>query len=168
MQHPSLFLVVLVPLIAWRMYSRIRRLVGRQRSFARRHWMAAVLFPLLVLLLALSAFSGPESPAALAALAGGVVVGLGLAVFGLRSTRFEATEQGLFYTPTAHIGVALSVLMFCRVGYRLFQTYEQSMTSQAAHSFGTSPLTLLVFGMLAGYYATYAMGLLRWRKAVGA
>lgn len=31
MQTQSLVAIALVPLIAWRMYSRIRRLVGRQR-----------------------------------------------------------------------------------------------------------------------------------------
>ncbi len=31
---------------------------------------------------------------------------------------------------------------------------------------GNSPLTLAIFGTLAGYYVTYAIGLLRWRARV--
>jgi hypothetical protein len=31
---------------------------------------------------------------------------------------------------------------------------------------GASPLTMGLFGMLAGYYVTYAIGLLRWRASV--
>jgi hypothetical protein len=34
------------------------------------------------------------------------------------------------------------------------------------HDFARSPLTLGVFGLLAGYYIAYAVGLLRWRFAV--
>jgi hypothetical protein len=36
------------------------------------------------------------------------------------------------------------------------------------HDFTRSPLTLLIFGVLAGYYMTYAVGLLRWRKRTAA
>jgi hypothetical protein len=32
------------------------------------------------------------------------------------------------------------------------------------HEFATSPLTLFIFGLLAGYYMTYAFGLLAWRR----
>jgi hypothetical protein len=34
--------------------------------------------------------------------------------------------------------------------------------------FARSPLTLLVFGMLAAYYTTYAAGVLRWRHSLAA
>ena len=34
--------------------------------------------------------------------------------------------------------------------------------------FGRSPLTLVIIGTMAGYYAWYAIGLLRWRAAVKA
>ena len=63
---------------------------------------------------------------------------------------------------------ALSVVMACRIGYRVFQGVEDGMGASQATPFGTSALTLFVFGMLAGYYACYAIGLLRWRHAVGA
>jgi hypothetical protein len=32
--------------------------------------------------------------------------------------------------------------------------------------FAHSPLTLSIFGLLAGYYIAYAIGLVRWRFAV--
>jgi hypothetical protein len=144
------------------MYSRIRRLVGRQKSVAWRHWTAVILFPMLLLLLATAALAKPLT---LASLAGGAVVGVVLALYGLRLTRFENTDQGPFYTPSAHIGIGLSLLLMGRILYRVFQTYEGAITQHdAARDFGTSPLTLLVFGMLASYYAAYAVGLLRWRR----
>ena len=163
---PSLIFLVLLPLIAWRMVRRFRRLVGRQVSVAGRHWTAAVLFPMLVLALGASAAAAPEPLPSVGALAAGLAVGIGLAVVGLRLTRYEVTDQGLYYTPSAHIGIALSTLLAARVLYRLFQVYEGTTTPTAAHQFASSPLTLLVFGMLAGYYATYAIGMLRWRASV--
>jgi hypothetical protein len=162
MQTQSLVVLALLPLIGWRLYQRIRRLVGRQKSVAWRHWVAATLFPLLLLALVLPALG---SPAALAALGAGVAAGVALAVWGLRLTRFERDGVYFYYTPSAHIGIGLSLLLACRILYRLVEVYDGALAhAQAAREFGNSPLTLLVFGMLAGYYASYAIGLLRWRS----
>ena len=38
--------------------------------------------------------------------------------------------------------------------------------STSAADFVRSPLTLAVFGLLAGYYIAYAIGLVRWRYRV--
>jgi hypothetical protein len=161
MNTPSIVLLALVPLIAWRLYSRVRRMVGRQRLSRVRPWISVCLFPLLVLLLA---FVSREYPIALGALAGGLVAGGALAVYGLRLTRFERTAQGLFYTPNAYLGVALSLLLVGRVLYRLVQVYSGDVLTAAASSdFVRSPATLAIFGTLAGYYIAYAAGLLRWR-----
>ena len=51
----------------------------------------------------------------------GVVGGAALGRLGLRLTRFEQTPLGLFYTPNAHLGVALSLLFLGRLIYRVFQ-----------------------------------------------
>jgi hypothetical protein len=160
----SLIFIVLVPLIVWRMYARIRRLIGRQRSKPVRHWLAAIFFPLLILLLAATALAAPM---ALAALVAGVVVGVALAWWGLRLTQFEKTGEGYFYTPNAHIGIALSVLLVARLGYRFFQmaTLVGPDAARATHEFGRSPLTMVIIGMLAAYYASYAVGILRWRAS---
>ena len=164
MTTSTMIMLVVVPLVVWRMYSRIRRLIGRQKSKAWRHWCAAILFPLLVTLLGLAAMM---SPIALATLAVGLAVGVGLAIWGLRLTKFERTDAGYFYTPNGHIGIALSLLFVARIAFRLLQL--ASLTSAeaqlATQDFGRSPLTLAVVGMMAGYYTWYAIGLLRWRAA---
>jgi hypothetical protein len=151
-------------LLAWRTYSRVKRMVGRQRSTARRHWIGIVLYSALSLLLGLQALSNPES---LAALLGGLAIGAGLAVAGLRLTKFDATPEGYFYTPNAHIGIALSVLFVCRIAYRVVQVTVLRQPG-AVPEFVRSPLTLIAFGMLAGYFVTYAIGMLRWRARVRA
>lgn len=155
----TLVFAALVPLVAWRLYSRVRRLIGRQRSRTWRHWTAAVMFPLLAAMLALGA---ARSPLALGMLAGGLAVGAGLGLWGLRLTRFEATAEGFFYTPSAHIGIALSLLLAARIAWRLFEV-RAGVAAGGNPDFARSPLTLAVFGTLAGYYATYAVGLIRWR-----
>jgi hypothetical protein len=157
---PSIVLLALVPLIAWRLYSRVRRMIGRQRLSRIRPWIPVCLIPLLVLLLA---FVSREHPIALAALAGGLAAGGVLALYGLRLTRFERTAQGLFYTPNAYLGVALSLLLVGRVLYRLIQVYSGDALTAASSDFVRSPATLAIFGTLAGYYVAYAIGLLRWR-----
>jgi len=154
--------VLIVALIAWRLHARARRLIGRQRLSTARPWINVVLFPVLIALLALGSRWQPLPEECLA---GGVLLGTALGVLGLRLTRFEASTAGLYYTPNVHIGVALSVLVVCRIGWRLFsQGLPVSTAGAAPPPPGTSltPLTLLLLGTLAGYYFTYALGLLRW------
>jgi hypothetical protein len=70
----------------------------------------------------------------------------------------------MFYTPNAHLGIALSLLLAARVIYRMLQIYSSDPGAQlATPDFARSPLTLAVFGLLAGYYVAYAVGLIRWR-----
>lgn len=159
----SLMFLVLVPLLLWRMYSRFRRMVGRQRLSKIRPWITLTVFPLIVLLLAVAASAHVER---LAILAVGLAGGAGLAVYGLRMTRFEPTPQGLFYTPNAHLGIALSLMFLGRIVYRVFEVYTQGAARGGGADFARSPLTLAVFGLLAGYYIGYAIGLVRWRQRV--
>jgi cytochrome b561 len=100
-------------------------------------------------------------------LGGALAAGGLMAVYGLRRTQFEATPQGLFYTPHAHLGIALSLLLVGRILYRLVEVYYLGSTAPSGTSdFARSPATLAVFGILAGYYIAYAAGLLRWRYRV--
>ena len=155
-------LLALIPLILWRLYSRYRRLVGRQKSRAWRHWAAAIFFPGILALLAMTSL---VRPLAEAALAGGIAIGAALSYFGLRATRFESTPEGIFFTPNARIGIALSLLMIARIAYRMFQVSSMPAAARAGQmqDFTRSPLTLAVIGMLLAYYAAYAIGILRWR-----
>ena len=77
---------IALPLIALALYSRLRRSVGRQRVRPRRmSWrIGFLIFGTLML-----GLSPPHSPALIAALFAGVAVGVGVAWFSLRHTRFE-------------------------------------------------------------------------------
>ncbi len=162
--HPATLLLPagIAALIAWRVYRRVRRMVGRQRFSGTRAWLTVVFFPLLVGLLLLGSLAHPE---AALCLAGGVLVGCVLGWYGIRFTRFEQTPLGLFYTPNAHIGIALSLLLVGRLAYRGIVLYAASgAIAGDSAAFARSPLTLAIFGTVAGYYVAYAVGLLRWKR----
>lgn len=163
--QPSLFVSFgITALIIWRMYARIRRVVGRQQLSNVRPWITVCVFPVLIALLLLGSFARPESALALVA---GLAVGAGLGIYGLRLTKFEETPAGLFYTPNAHIGIALSLLFLGRVVYRAIRLYLSAVpVTGPPTAIAYSPLTFLLFGTLAGYYVIYAIGLLRWRHRV--
>ena len=159
---PALGLLIFAPLIAWRLYARFRRLVGRQRSSRVRPWITLAVFPLIIGLLG---YAARHDVAALglffAALAGGALLGR----YGLARTRFEATAPGLFYTPHAPLGVALLALFAARVVYRGIEIATLSPGALPPIASAPSRLTLGIFGLLAGYYIAYAVGLLLWRRA---
>lgn len=151
---------VVAPLIMWRMYSRFKRLTSRQQSKTWRHRTTLVFFPLLVLALAAGATQGGWLT--LAALATGLPLGVVLGRIALGKTRFEQVGAEFYFTPHAPIGMLIALLFIGRMAYRAYEYATQDML--AHHEFVSSPLTLFIFGLLAGYYMTYAFGLLAWRR----
>ena len=161
--HPSIFASIgIIALVLWRLYARIRRTIGRQAFKRRRVIVTLVVFPTVIGLLLLTSIANPINAIPLCA---GAAMGALLGVYGLRLTRFEATEAGHFYTPNAHLGIALSLLFVGRLAYRFLHL---QMINDAPlgppMDFTRSPLTLLIFATLAGYYIAYAIGLLRWSQ----
>jgi cytochrome b561 len=157
--------ILVVALVVWRLYARIRRVIGRQRLSKMRPWVTVIAFPLILVLILSGSLLHPMTAVAVL---GGAVVGIALGLLGTRLTKFEATPAGLFYTPNAHLGIGLSLLLLLRLGYRfvMLQMDGGSLDPQSMQ-LGSSPLTMAIFGTLAGYYVTYAIGLLRWRAKVG-
>jgi hypothetical protein len=160
--QPTVVFAVLVPLLAWRVYKRVRRNIGRQRSRLWRHWAGTVLCPLLLAVIALGAMRSMDAELALGA---GVACGLALGFWGLRLTRFERDGAGFFYTPNPYLGVGLSLLLVGRIVYRFFELYQlHGHFAAGPPDLGRSPLTLAMVGIVFGYYAIYSVGLLRWRR----
>lgn len=151
-------------LLVFRIYRRTRRSVGRQRLQQFRPWIAVVVLSLVALLLLRASLDHPLVAASEVA---GLTVGVVLAIYGLRHTSFERTSEGLYYTPNVHIGIALSAVFAGLLGYHAYQLYLSSpQAGGLVNRLGRSPLTILPFGTLVGYYAWYSVGLLRWRRAV--
>jgi len=165
MQIPAqnIITIAVLSLVAWRVYGRFRRMVGRQRLSRIRPVITIVVFTSLICVVGWFTLIHPER---LPWLVAGVGAGVGLAVYGLRLTQFEPTREGLFYTPNAHLGIALSLLFVGRILYRLAEVYTFQTAAPGASDFVRSPVTLSIFGLLAGYYVAYAVGLVRWRREV--
>ncbi|WP_394779051.1 hypothetical protein [Undibacterium sp.] len=160
----TLLPVLLVPFIGWRLYSRYRKLVGRQAPRTGRLWMSMLLFPLVFILIGVAALR--DAPSFECLLLGGVG-GAALAFLGLKLTRYESAEDGLFYTPNFHIGVSLMLLFVGRMAYRFIQIYTSGglQGQQHADGFGINPVTTLIMGIVFCYYPVYSSGILRWSKA---
>jgi hypothetical protein len=141
-------------------------MVGRQRLSKGRPWVTLCLFSILAALLLVASLSHPSAALALVT---GLVGGAALGAYGLRLTTFEHTPSGLFYTPSTHLGIGLSLLLVARIGYRALQFWlVPNAVQDGSGAFMRSPLTLVIFGTLAGYSIVYAAGLLRWRRRVEA
>jgi hypothetical protein len=157
-------LLILIPLIAWRIYVRIRRAVGRQRLSKYRVWITMGIYTLILVAIGLGTRAHPER---LGWMVVGLALGIPLGVFSLKKTKFEPTPEGLFYTPNAHLGIILSMLFVGRILYRIFAAYLVATSKpQDPGDFMGSAATVAIFGLLAGYYITYAVGLARWRYRI--
>ena len=139
----------------WGIYRRVRRNIGRQKLQPRRILFSIVIFSLIsALFIALSL----QQMHLLLGIGGGLAIGVILGFTGLRLTRFETNDEGHFYRPNTHIGVALSLLFAGRMLYRLWVFRDAATASGHPPPF-QSPLTFFIFGLIAGYYIVYYIGL---------
>lgn len=148
---------LVVPFVAWRVYVRFKRNVGRQ-PFRPRKLKARVFFFSVITALFLFAVMG--NLPVLGGLVGGLVAGALLAQLGLKLTRFELTSEGEFYIPNTAIGVGLTLLLVGRIVYRIIAVVvSPSLNGAPPAGMFQSPLTLVVFGLSAGYFIAYNLGL---------
>jgi hypothetical protein len=160
MTQANIVALALAPFIIWRIYKRVQRLTTRQQSHLWRHKVGTVLFPLALAVMAGMLFA---KPLALAAIAVGAATGVTVALIALRRTNFERVGSEYFYTPHAPIGLAIAMLFIGRVLYRGYEFYIHG--PQQVPDFGSSPLTMFIFGTVFGYYTAFTISLLRWRRA---
>ena len=146
--------------IGWRVISRVRRNVGRQRLRPIGMIARIVIYAIITLMLGFSCMMLASKTLVFLGLLGGLVLGAGLGLYGLHLTRFESTPEGRFYTPNPYMGVGISMLLVARLGYRFLVLTGPAAQPQMQPQLFQSPLTYLVFGMLAGYYMAYFAGVL--------
>ena len=154
---------IVAALVVWALYRRMRRSFGRQRVRDGRMWVRVGVLTTISILMGIAVARDIE---VLAALLAGIACGAALGWVGLRHTRFEVTPQGRFYTPHAYIGLIVTALLVGRLLYRFLAVYNGAIPAAAAGqslaaAYQKSPLTLAVFGMLAGYYVLYYTGVVQ-------
>jgi len=160
--HLTSYLIML-PLLAWIVWRRVSRQFGRQPIRRKRMIFRVAVFVLVGSLLALSGF---HHVALAEGLAGGALTGGALGLLGLRLTRFEVDPvKGDCYVPNPWIGALLTVLLLGRLGWRLMVAWPQMQQASAPPGalpvgHALTPLTMLVVGLLVGYYIAYFSGLL--------
>jgi hypothetical protein len=155
MTSSTLIFGALLALVAWRMYKRIRRNIGRQPLRPRRALTSIVIFGVFSMVIV---YLSLHQSRLLLGIGGGLPLGVLLGLIGLRLTRFETTAEGHFYIPNTPIGVALSLLLVGRLAYRFMVIRDAALAPNHPPPM-QSPLTFFIFGLMAGYYIVYQTGL---------
>ena len=164
MNIQTIALLILVPLLMWRVYARLKRMMARQQSVMSRHWTGLAVFTAMVLLPCSELVT--QQPASLGWLAVGTAAGIAYAIWGLRRTRYEITPEGYFFTPNARLGMLVAMLFVGRIVYVGLEIFVNQGTANTLPRFTDSPLTLVCLGVFAGYFGAYSAGMLRWRFAI--
>jgi hypothetical protein len=153
--------LIMLPLLAWIVWRRVSRQFGRQPIQRKRMIARIAIFAIVGALLSLAGFHDIRL---LEGLVGGTLIGALIGMVGLRLTRFEVDPvKGDCYVPNPWVGALLTVLLLGRLLWRFMQMQQVSAAAQAGGypaSYTYSPLTMLVFGLLVGYYIVYFSGLL--------
>ncbi|UJJ56909.1 DUF1453 domain-containing protein [Rhodanobacter denitrificans] len=156
--------LVMLPILAWMVWRRVSRQFGRQPIRRKRMLFRIVMFALIGGLLALG---GLHRLALAEGLAGGVLIGGAIGLLGLRLTRFEVDPvKGDCYVPNPWIGALLTALLLGRLAWRMLVAWPSMQQVPAdpgampPMGHALTPLTMLVVGLLVGYYIAYFSGLL--------
>ncbi|VXB62383.1 hypothetical protein [Massilia sp. 9I] len=157
----TLALLVLTPLLVWRVYNRIKARMTRQRSIVSRHYTGVLVFGAMIVVPLLQLFDRLPN---LAALMLGSAVGFGWSVYALTKTRFEDTPQGYYFTPPARLGIVMAMILVARIFYLGVEIYANQGKGIPAPKLTDDAITMLCVGLTAGYFEWYSMGLLQWRR----
>jgi hypothetical protein len=162
MLAPTVVPFIVAPLMAFAVYRRVRGSFGRQRIRTRA---TTIRIAILSLLAIFAMTSGLMDVRLAEGVVGGLVLGGGLALVGLRLTRFESGADGTdFYVPNPWVGGALTALLVGRLAWRflVLSPVVADGGAAAAHTAppGYSPLTMAVVGLTLGYYIAYYAGIL--------
>lgn len=156
----TIALLVLAPVLVWRIYSRVKGMMKRQRSIMQRHYTGAGVFTAIVLVAGSQLL---DQPKALAWLAVGTVMGIAYGVWGLKLTHFETVREGYFFTPNARLGLVIAMLFVAAVMYVGFEIYANQGTMSATPKVTDYVFFMPCLGLMAGYFGMYSVGLVRWR-----
>ncbi len=160
MDTSTIALLLLAPVLVWRIYSRIKGMMVRQRSIMQRHYTGAGVFTAIALITASQLMYDLPT---LAWLAVGTGMGIGYGVWGLKLTRFETVREGYFFTPNKRLGLVIAMLFVAAVMYVGFEIYANKDSGKPTPRVTDYVFFMPALGLMAGYFATYSIGMLKWR-----
>lgn len=163
MEISTIALLVLTPFLVWRVYSRVKGMMTRQRSIMQRHYTGLLAFAGMALVAASQVM---HDLGLLGWLAVGTAGGIAYGVWGLKLTRFETVKEGYFYTPNARLGLAIAMQFFAALLYVGFEIYANQGSGMPTPKVTDYIFFMPSLGLAAGYFGTYCAGLLRWRHAL--
>lgn len=157
--------VVFFGLLLFFVYRRFRRNFGRQPlkrgRLKFRIWLLSIVGGLLLIPTLFSTLS-------LLATVAGAGIGVSLALWAAKHTRFEKEDDKLYYIPHTYAGMVVTALFLGRLLYRMvvltpsfFSIAALDAASVSPGDLGGlsaishSPLTRAVFYILVGYYCYY-------------
>ena len=166
--HALIVTAAVAALMVFVAYRRIRRAIGRQRFQPTRMKVRIGILALL----SITFIVVPHGQLTiLAGAAAGAVLGVTLAIYALKHTRFENTETGTYYTGHPYIGLGIALLFVGRLVYRFVVMSTSPALQGAMQGAGRTvspfagtignPITTGVFFVAVGYYMAYYAGLLR-------
>ena len=161
MEISTIALLALTPILVWRIYSRLKGMMQRQRSIMQRHYTGAGAFTAIALVAV--AQVAPELRL-LGWLAVGVAGGIAYGIWGLKLTRFETTQEGYFFTPNLRLGMVIAMLFVASILYIGFEIYANQGSGKPTPRVTDYVFFLPSLGLMAGYFGTYSAGLLKWRR----
>lgn len=165
-----LFIIILVVLILFGLYRRVRRTVGFQYLVRRQLTVRMVLFAILALAI-LS--GGAANPISYVADAFGIVIGGIIAYISARTTHFEMRNDRWGYTQHRWIGIGLIGLLIVRLLVEFIGLshvgigkIQQASNQGAPQSYYMNPWTVGILMLLVAYYIGYYIFLLRKVRAL--
>lgn len=169
-QHTNT-IVVLIVLVLFSIYRRVRRNIGWQLLHPRKLWVRTCIFLLIGLAFLVGGISHPLS---LLSDVAGIIIGVVLAYYGAVLTRFEQREGGLHYRPNIWIGSTVTFIFLARFIYRFYSIFSTGAYAKVqqgqnngyqnmGYTIGNSWTAGLMLIMFA-YYIFYYMILLKKQK----
>ncbi|TBL80691.1 CcdC protein domain-containing protein [Paenibacillus thalictri] len=160
----------IVLLLAFVIYRRVKRSIGFQKLQRSRLIIRTVLFAVIGIAIFIA---GLRHPLYMIGDVAGLAVGVCLAIYAVKHSRFEKRQDGWYYR--THLGIELSVLFLFlgRLAYRMFLMYSQAQ-NDPSHPFNANPYdpqalasdpwTSGIFYVIIAYYVGYFGYLLRKEK----
>ncbi|MEJ7746942.1 MAG: DUF1453 domain-containing protein [Luteimonas sp.] len=161
-------LLILGVIALWAVLLPIALLQRYRRGKARRRaqgWVVrgnAVLLAMSAIVFVLGAWIGAQwIVGALRYACIGLGMGMAIGIAGLWLSRFENTENGLYYTPNRWLVLSLTTLVAARIALGFWQLWQRWQTDATIgpQLLGDHASLFAVGGILLGYYLAYTWGL---------